>query len=119
MLQFDINNLKKLIVYVIEDHFARLSKLLHELPRSVAYEMFEEKLISRDVRQNPTAEKIINQLVDGFDWIVDKTEVEKYCKRILKVFYNNGGNFERAAEILKTKWSEKAHNDMGVLLKLD
>ena len=118
MPQFDIDSLKKSIVNVIEDHYAKLSELFDDLPKSITNELYQAKLISCDVRKNPTSDKIMNDIIHLFDWIDDKSEMEETCNCILKVFYNNGGIFERAAKKLKTKWLEKARNDMGVLLDL-
>ena len=104
---------------VIESHYAKLSDLFDELPKSITNEMFEAKLISSDVRKNPTSDKIMNDLIHLFDWKDEKSGVEKYCKKILKILYNNGGNYKRAAKKLKANWLEKARNEMGVELNLD
>ena len=117
--EFDNDNLNKLIVDVIISHYTKLSELFDKLPKRITNQMFEAKLISSDVRKDPTDEKIMNDLIHLFDWTDKKSDVEKYCKKILKILYNNGGNYKRAAKKLKADWLEKAQNKMGVELNLD
>ena len=81
--------------------------------------MFQEGLINNEVKDNPTGNRIIDEFKVSFIWINKKAQVESHCKSLLKVFCDNGGSFQRAAEMLKSEWLKKAHIGLGVDLNLD
>ena len=120
--QFDIDQLKKLIVEVVDQHYADLCELLNISIKSssiIANKMFQEGLINNEVKDNPTGNRIIDEFKLSFNWINKKSQVESHCKSLLNVFSDNGGSFQRASEMLKSEWLEKAHIALGVDLNLD
>ena len=120
--QFDIDQLKKLTVEVVDQHYAKLCALVNMSIKSssmIANEMFQEGLISNEVKDNPTGNRIIDEFKHRFIWINKKSDAESHCKNLLNVFADNGGNFKYAAEMLKSEWFEKAHIGLGVDLNLD
>ena len=120
--QFDIDQLKKLIVEVVDQHYADLCELLNISIKSssiIANKMFQEHLINNEVKDNPTGNGIIDEFKASFVWISKKSQAESHCKSFLKVFCDHGGSFQHASEVLKCEWLEKAQIGMGVDLNLN
>ena len=120
--QFDVDQLKKLIVEVVDQHYADLCELLNISIKSssmITNKMFQEGLINNEVKNNPTGNKIIDEFKASFVWINKKSQAESHCKSFLKIFCDHGGSFQHASEVLKSKWLEKAQIGLGVQLNFN
>ena len=120
--QYDIDQLMKLIEEVVNQNYDKLCELVNVSLKSssiIAYQMFAKDLICKEVKDNPTGNRIIDEFKHRFIWFNKKSEAESHCNSLLNVFTNNGGNFKYAAEILKSEWLEKAQIGLGVDLNLD
>ena len=94
-------------------------KLIQTSLPSVTREMYQAKIISEEVKDNPTADKILKEFINGMEWIKNQVSMEKRCKKFLDAFHIIGGTFILASETLTEEWLEAAKQDMNITLSFD
>ena len=81
--------------------------------------MFQAKIISEDVRDNQKTDKMLSDFIRGIEWVDTKIKAEELCMCFLNIFYEIGGPFTRAAEVIQDQWLNTAKKLAGVKLLLD
>ena len=81
--------------------------------------MFQAKIISEDVRDNQKPDKMLSDFIRGIEWVNTKIKAEELCMCFLNIFYEIGGPFTRAAEVIQDQWLNTAKKLAGVTLLLD
>ena len=79
--------------------------------------MLEVELITEEV--NPSAERILEQFIDGLRWCDDQAEVEEHCIKFLKVLEKMKGIFRKASKKLRDQWMAAAKCELSISLSLD
>ena len=101
----------------IKDNCPRLSDLIQKSVEKVAKEMVGVELITEEV--NPSADRILEQFIDGLEWCDDRAEVEEHCIKFLKVLEKMKGNFGKASKKLRDQWMEAAKCELSISLSLN
>ena len=94
-------------------------KLIQTSLPSVTREMYQAKIISEEVKDNPTADVILKEFINGMEWIKNQVSMEKRCKKFLDAFHKIGGTFILASETLTEEWLEAGKQDMNITLSFD
>ena len=118
-LQYDIRKLRQLVVTTINKNYARLSNLIETSLQEVTNEFFQVQLITESVRSKPTSEKLLKEFTSGMEWIDNQSDMEKRCKKFLKVCQKMGGTFLLVSQNFKCEWIEATKQEMGISLSLD
>ena len=108
-----------MIVAVINNNHSKLITLIQTSLQSVAREMYQAKIISEEVKDNPTPDKILKEFIIGMEWIKNQASMEKHCKKFLDAFNKIGGAFIYASETLTEEWLEATKQDMNITLSFD
>ena len=84
----DTSQVIRCIELVMEKNHAKLTRLFKTGSlKSVADELLEAGIITRDVQTNPTSDNIINCFLSGFVFKNELEEIEEYCMKFFNAFY--------------------------------
>ena len=115
----DISQVIKCIELVMEKNHAKLTRLFKTGSlKTVADELLEAGIITRDVQTNPTSDNIINCFLSGFVFKDDLEEIEEYCMKFFNGFYEIRGPYVDAANKIKKSIQESLGNKLGIQLNL-
>ena len=92
---------------VLNENFARLKTLVENNLQEVSGELFASRLISNGTRRKPSYEAIITDFLSGLDFEETLPLINEHCEKFFNVFYNLGGPFARAGDLLKQSIKKK------------
>ena len=115
----DTTQVVKCIKRVIQKYYPNLSELFAITMETVAREMYAVSLIPHAVERNATFKAIMDCFLSGFAFTLKLEDVEKHCEKFLKVFYQIGGQFVNAANIIKQTIQETVRDELGVQLNIN
>ena len=114
----DTKQVIRYIKQVIETHYSALSGLFEGLLKTVGSEMLSVGLIPHAVEKNPTFDAIMSFFLAGFAFKAKLEDVEKYCVKFFGVFYELGGQFIDAADIIKQTIQDTIIDKLGFQLNI-
>ena len=115
----DTSQVIKCIKLVMEKNHAKLSQLFKTGSlKTVADELLEAGIITRDVQIDPTSDTIINCFLSGFVFKDELEEIEEYCSRFFNTFYEIRGPYVDAANKIKKSIQEAVREKLGVQLNV-
>ena len=86
--------------------------------KTVADELLEAGIITRDVQTNPTSDNIINCFLSGFVFKDELEEIEEYCMKFFNAFYEIRGPYVDAANKIKKCIQESVRDKLGIQLNV-
>ena len=95
-----------------------LSELFEGLLKTVSSEMYAVGLIPHAVEKKPTFDAIMSFFLAGFAFKSKLEDVEKYCVKFFGVFYELGGQFIDAADMIKQTIKDTIIDKLGVQLNI-
>ena len=113
-IDIDISKMKKLMKKVLTKNHAALTDLPKTSLAKLAEEMFSAGLINREVQRAPTLDDIIGEFEAGMSFITAHTELQEYVVKFLEILNNMGGSFARAANVLRSEWTEIIKKELKV-----
>ena len=115
----DTSEVIRCIELVMEKNHAKLTRLFKTGSlKSVADELLEAGIITRDVQTNPTSDNIINCFLSGFEFKDDLEEIEEYCTKFFNAFYEIRGPYVDAANKIKKSIQESVRDKLGIQLNV-
>ena len=103
----------------MEKNHAKLTRLFKTGSlKTVADELLEAGIITRDVQTNPTSDNIINCFLSGFVFKDDLEEIEEYCTKFFNTFYEIRGPYVDAANKIKKSIQESVRDKLGIQLNV-
>ena len=103
----------------MEKNHAKLTRLFKTGSlKTVADELLEAGIITRDVQINPTSDNIINCFLSGFVFKDDLEEIEEYCMKFFNAFYEIRGPYVDAANKIKKSIQESVRDKLGIHLNV-
>ena len=115
----DTSQVIKCIELVMEKNHAKLCRLFKTGSlKTLADELLEAGIITRDVQTDPTSDTIINCFLSGFVFKDDLEEIEEYCMKFFNAFYEIGGQFVDAANKIKKSIQDTIIDKLGVQLNI-
>ena len=103
----------------MEKNHAKLTRLFKTGSlKTVADELLEAGIITRDVQSNPTSDNIINCFLSGFVFKDDLEEIEEYCAKFFNTFYEIHGPYVDAANKIKKSIQESVRDKLGIQLNV-
>ena len=117
--RIDTSQVIKCIELVIEKNHAKLCRLFKTGSlKTLADELLEAGIITRDVQTNPTSDTIINCFLSGFVFKDDLDEIEEYCVKFFNAFYEIRGPYIDAANKIKKSIQDTIIDKLGVQLNI-
>ena len=110
----EVDKVKKVIQKVLKQCSSNLHLLLKECLQDIVTDMFSEDLVSQNTKNEPNAEKVMNEFKLGMNFICDCQELIKYCKLFLSILARQGGPFKRAADKIAQEWTTNIERELGV-----
>ena len=115
----DTSQVVKCIELVMEKNHAKLTRLFKTGSlKTVADELLEAGIITRDVQTNPTSDNIINCFLSGFVFKDELEEIEEYCTKFFNAFYEILGPYVDAANKIKKSIQESVRDKLGIQLNM-
>ena len=115
----DTSQVISCIELVMENNHAKLTRLFKTGSlKTVADELLEAGIITRDVQTNPTSDNIINCFLSGFVFNDDLEEIEEYCMKFFNAFYEIRGPYVDAANKIKKSIQESVRDKLGIQLNV-
>ena len=115
----DIIQVVKCIELVMEKNHAKLTRLFKTGSlKTVADELLEAGIITRDVQTNPTGDNIINCFLSGFVFKDELEEIEEYCMKFFNAFYEIRGPYVDAANKIRKSIQESVRDKLGIQLNM-
>ena len=115
----DSSQVIKCIKLVMEKNHAKLSQLFKTGSlKTLADELLEAGIITRDVQIDPTGDTIINCFLSGFVFKDELEEIEEYCSRFFNAFYEIRGPYVDAANKIKKSMQKAVREKLGVQLNV-
>ena len=114
----DTKQVIQCIKEVMRTYHPDLSELFEGLLKTVSSEMYAAGLIPHAVEKNPTFDAIMTSFLSGFAFQKKLEEVEKHCVKLFTVFYNIGGPFVNAADIIKHTIQDTVRDKLTVQLNM-
>ena len=109
----------KCIELVMERNHAKLCRLFKTGSlKTLADELLEAGVITRDVQTNPTSDTIINCFLSGFVFKDELDEIEEYCVKFFNAFYEIRGPYIDAANEIKKSMQDTIIDKLGVQLNI-
>ena len=109
----------KCIELVMERNHAKLCRLFKTGSlKTLADELLEAGVITRDVQTNPTSDTIINCFLSGFVFKDELDEIEEYCVKFFNTFYEIRGPYIDAANKIKKSIQDTIIAKLGVQLNI-
>ena len=109
----------KCIELVMERNHAKLCRLFKTGSlKTLADELLEASIITRDVQTNPTSDTIINCFLSGFVFKDELDEIEEYCVKFFNAFYEIRGPYIDAANKIKKSIQDTIIDKLGVQLNI-
>ena len=109
----------KCIELVIERNHAKLCRLFKTGSlKTLADELLEAGIITRDVQTNPTSDTIINCFLSGFVFKDELEEIEEYCVKFFNAFYEIRGPYIDAANKIKKSIQDTIIDKLRVQLNI-
>ena len=103
----------------MEKNHAKLTRLFKTGSlKTVADELLEAGIITRDVQTNPTSDNIINCFLSGFVFKDKLEEIEEYCTKFFNAFYEIRGPYVDAANKIKKSMQESVRDKLGIQLNV-
>ena len=103
----------------MEKNHAKLTRLLKTGSlKTVADELLEAGIVTRDVQTNPTSDNIINCFLSGFVFKDELEEIEEYCMKFFNAFYEIRGPYVDAANKIKKSIQESVRDKLGIQLNV-
>ena len=112
----EVDKVKKVIQKVLKQCSSNLHLLLNECLQDIVTDMFSEDLVSQNTKNEPNAEKVMNEFKLGMNFICDFQELVKYCKLFISILTRQGGPFKRAADKIAQEWTTNVERELGVNL---
>ena len=115
----DTSQVIKCIELVMEKNHAKLSRLFKTGSlKTLADELLEAGIITRDVQTDPISDTIINCFLSGFVFKDDLEEIEEYCEKFFNAFYEIRGPYIDAANKIKKSIQDTIIDKLGVQLNM-
>ena len=115
----DTSQVIRCIELVMEKNHAKLTRLFKTGSlKTIADELLEAGIITRDVQTDPTSDTIINCFLSGFVFKDDLEEIEEYCMKFFNAFYEIRGPYVDAANKIKKSIQESARDKLGIQLNM-
>ena len=109
----------KVLKKVLTSHFADLSNQLSRCLPQVAAEMYSKDLISKSVRDSPTAINVINEFERGLEIVnEDILKLQEHCQLFLQCLSSEGGPTKLVAQNLCKDWMEEVKRECDIALDL-
>ena len=103
----------------MEKNHAKLSRLFKTGSlKTVADEILEAGIITRDVQKNPTSDNIINCFLSGFVFKDGLKEIDEYRTKFFDAFYEICGPYVDAANKIKRSIQESVRDKLGIQLNM-
>ena len=115
----DVEKVKKEIQKVLKQWSSNLHLLLKECLQDIVTDMFSEDLVSQNAKNEPNAEKVMNEFKLGMNTICDCQELIKYCKLFLSILARQGGPFKRAADKIAQEWTTNIERELSMNLEFN
>ena len=103
----------------MEKNHANLCRLFKGSLVTVANELLQVGMITRDVQTAPTNDMIISCFLAGFAFKTKLEDIEKHCVKFLNVFQRIGGPFVDAADMIKQTIQETVRDRIGIQLNIN
>ena len=115
----DTSQVIKCIELVMERNHAKLCRLFKTGSlKTLADELLEAGVITRDVQTNPTSDTVINCFLSGFVFKDELDEIEEYCEKFFDAFYEIRGPYIDAANKIKKSIQDTIIDKLGVQLNI-
>ena len=109
----------KCIELVMERNHAKLCRLFKTGSlKTLADELLEAGIITRDVQTDPTSDNIINCFLSGFVFKDELDEIEEYCGKFFNAFCEIRGPYIDAANKIKKSIQDTIIDKLGVQLNI-
>ena len=102
----DLDIIKKKIKDTITKRHVILKDIFSLSLRSISDELFQVRIITKDINRSPTYDGIIQSFLLGLTLIEDQSQLRKRCDTFLTALTNVGGPASDAAEILRKEWEQ-------------
>ena len=102
----------------MEKNHAKLSRLFKNSLQTVAEELLQAGIITREVETDPTSGTIISCFLSGFAFKDELEEIEEYCVRFFNAFYEIRGPYVDAANKIKKSIQESVSDKLGIQLNM-
>ena len=103
----------------MEGSHAKLTRLFKTSSlKTLADELLEAGIITRDVQTNPTSDNIISCFLSGFEFKDDLEEIEECCTKFFDAFYEIRGPYVDAANKIKKSIQESVRDKYGIQLNV-
>ena len=111
------NEVHKVLKRILTAHFAHLTDHLKPCLQDVAAEMYSRKLISKSVRDSPTAHSVIDEFENAMQFIrEDISKLQGHCQLFLQCLSSEGGPMKLAAQKLCRDWIDEVKKKCHISL---
>ena len=110
----DLDKLKQVIKNVVTENYAKLTDFPKDNLPTLAAKLFELKIISRPVKNDPSYNSIIGEFEGGLMFISSFIEIKEHCRNFLSGLKFVGGGLANAADTLKQSWNAAIQRKWGV-----
>ena len=119
MTPVDGDRLAHTLSQVLHSYCAKLNKFLKKATlQAFANSMFEEGLITIDLRDDP----VYNEIEEHFNLLLEflscKEDFEDHCKKFIQALRSLRGSMEVVADRLRDDWREKVNRELHIDLNL-
>ena len=97
----DIKGIVNCIKDTINRNFAKLGRLFDPSIHTVSAELFTNGIISNEVRNNPSTDRILQEFYTGLDFMKTLPKVLDHCNKFFSALHDQGGPLRIACDALK------------------
>ena len=92
--------------------------LRDETLETFADSLYSVDVITDDLHDNPTYNKIEKQFTLYLECLSEKEEIEEHCRHFIQALMSVGGPMKRIAVRLRDEWIKEVNNELHIKLCL-
>ena len=98
---------------VLVSHYSKLNSLPKKSLTGLVNQLYTAKLISNEVRGDPSMEECIDEFKASLDCKRKLPQVQEHCQKFLSSFIAVRGSYADTAIALGEDWIEAIRNELG------
>ncbi|XP_019857860.1 PREDICTED: uncharacterized protein LOC109586131 [Amphimedon queenslandica] len=102
----DVKDVCKKLKKVLINHHVVLSEIFQYSLVSIANELLQVGIITREVQKTSTYDSMVGSFTSGLSLYHNHSELEEHCIRFLKALSNVGGPVNQAAYMIQKEWAK-------------
>ena len=117
----EIGEVVRIIKKCLDEEYANITDAMSTtaVAKLVAGELFSVSVVSKEVKDEPTYDKIQQEFLAGMKFIKKLDKLEEHCFLFLEVLTKVQGPLRKAAETLERSWTEKVKEELQIILTIN